>query len=116
MPQSSTAIADLPDNQDVSAEILDQLNDNDNESYIEEIQNVKPVKIEPKTYPSYDYIQDAVIVFVSVFILSQPAVFGLIAKIPYLQTLEAHSVLYNIVIALIIAVLFVVIKIGQKAM
>lgn len=115
MPQSSTQIADLPDNQDVSSQILQQLND-DSSDIEEIIENVKPVKIESKKYPIYDYIQDAVIVFVAVFILSQPYVFGLMSKIPYLQTLQAHSVLYNIVIALIIAVLFVIIKIGQKSM
>ena len=113
--QASTRIADLPDNQDISGQILDQLNDD--ASDIEEIiENVKPVKVESKkTYPIYEYIKDAVIVFVAVFILSQPYVFGLLSKIPYLQSLEAHSVLYNIVIAFIIAILFVIIKVGQQS-
>ncbi len=115
--QASTRIEDLPDNvehHDVSTKILKELNE-DTESVSSEI-IVKPVKTseEPdyatKILQALKSHKDVLIVFVTVFILSNRTFIDLISKIKYVSGLPTHGLSFNAIISAVASIIFFVLK------
>lgn len=108
----STKIEDLPDNDnEVSNQILQELNDDDNESEISEIQVSKKVHVNQSNYNTIiAIVKDSLIVFSIVFALSNSYILTAFGQLPYIKTLEPHSIIYNLIIALIAAILHFIVK------
>lgn len=112
----STKIEDLPDNDNeiVSNKILKELNEDEEEdknSEISEIQVSKKVVIHnSQSNKVFDKVKDSIIVFSIVFALTNTYVLSAIGHVPYIKTLEPHSIIYNIIIALIISILHFIVK------
>lgn len=117
---SSTKIEDLPDNKDTSSKIIQELNDDN-------ISELSQEDIQPSAAPSNNVLvsssssscdwdtiflhaKDASIVFALVFIMSNPYVISSLSTLPYIKSLEPHSMIFNIIISLIVSVLFFIIK------
>lgn len=108
----STKIEDLPDNDqdEMSNQILQELND-DNESEISEIQVSKKVIPKKSNYSKIiALVKDSLIVFSIVFALSNSYIITAFSQLPYIKTLEPHSMIYNLIIALLAAVLHFIVK------
>ncbi len=106
----STKIEDLPDNNnEMSSQILDELND-DAESEISN-QVSKKVIIKKSNYDkTISILKDTVIVFAIVFGLSNTYIISAFSQLPYIKTLEPHSMMYNFIIALVAALLHFIVK------
>lgn len=108
----STKIEDLPDNDNniESNQILHELNE-DNQSEISEIQVSKKVIVQKSKYDKIiAIVKDSFIVFFIVFALSNSYVISSFSQLPYIKTLEPHSIIYNLIIALLVAVLYFIVK------
>lgn len=106
----STKIEDLPDNDQVSNQILTELND-DNQSDISEIQVNKKVIVQKSQYDKiFLILKDSFIVFGIVFALSNSYLISSFSQLPYINTLEPHSIIYNLIIALVVALLYFIVK------
>jgi hypothetical protein len=108
----STKIEDLPDNNDqVSNQILQELNEDDDESEISEIQVTKKAVVHNSKYDKIvELVKDSLLVFSLVFALSNTYIITAFNKLPYINTLEPHSIIYNLIIALIAAVVHFIVK------
>lgn len=119
MSQASTKIEDLPDNnKEPSSEILQQLNDDISQTSDEEYPTPKeikkPLKNKGISYLNWDYIltygKDALIVFVILFVISNNNVISLLSNLPYIKSYEPHSMIYNVIISLVVALLYFITK------
>lgn len=107
----STKIEDLPDNDQTSNQILRELKDDDIESEISDIQESKKVVIKKSNYDRIiSLLKDSLIVFSIVFTLSNTYVINAFSQLPYIKTLEPHSIIYNIIIALVVSILYFIVK------
>lgn len=115
---SSTKIADLPDNKETSSNILNDLNDDvsvisENEPVVS-ISESTPLPPSSSSFIDYDELinslKDASLVFILVFILTNSSIISLLAKLPYISSLEPHSIIYNGIISLVISIVYLVIK------
>lgn len=116
----STKISDLPDN--TSSKILNDLKNEDNDSIISETDEIeeddnnlnyslkKTKKSKILTTQNIAVLYDACIIFVLVFVMTNKYSLSVISKIPYLTNYAPHSMIYNIIIALIVSIIYIAIK------
>ena len=106
----STKIEDLPDNE-MSNQILEELKEDDVESEISDKQVSKKVIIKKSNYDKImSLLKDSIIVFSIVFGLSNTYFIAAFSQLPYIKTLEPHSIIYNLIIALVAAVAHFIVK------
>lgn len=121
MAQASTKIEDLPDNKETSSSILQQLNDDISQSSEDDYQQDQQIQQQEiksqsntSSYLVWDellkYSKDAIVVFALVFALSNSNVISVLSNLPYINAYPPHSLVYNIIVSLVIAILYIVIK------
>ncbi len=106
----STKIEDLPDNE-MSNQILEELKEDDIESEISDKQVSKKVIIKKSNYDKImSLLKDSIIVFSIVFGLSNTYFISTFSQLPYIKTLQPHSLIYNLIIALVAAISHFIVK------
>lgn len=130
MTKESTKIKDLPDNkeEEVSSKLIKEFNKKQEEEDVESLESEdeadeqeqtedKPLKKSNQNVKSSSFcnnitniLKDAVLVFVIFFIISNPVIVKNMSSLPYISNFEPHSVMFNFVLSLVMAVLFAIFK------
>lgn len=95
----------------VNQKVVDSTDDDDDgEVDIPESSNVDNTFYNLKNHIE-SYLQDSLIVFVLVFLLSNKAISSpILQKIPFINSQEPHSFVFNLLVSLLISILFIIIK------
>lgn len=112
MPANSTKIEDLPDNNEDSAKILNELKDDVSET--SEPPSPKATKGPATSTNKFDDIfslgKDSLIVFIIIILMTNEQLVNILSKLPYVSNYNRESMIFSSILALIGAIIYFGIK------